>query len=207
MVKRLSIFGVGLMLAAVCVLCGCEGGGGESFDYGDNDPNVWVAFGDSITSGLDGESEPYPPRLARLTGKTVINEGYSGETAAEGVSRIWGLLNNYNPGRIMILYGVNDIMHNADYGEIVSNLRTMVQAAKENKTMVAIATMLPMIDRHNGIYQGSIEEVNYQIRIMAAEEGVRLVDLEPLFGTGAGLQLDGLHPNDAGNEIIANAFR
>lgn len=206
MIKKFSVFSVVLVLFAVSIFCGCESDS-ESFDYGDNNPEVWLAVGDSITSGLDGESEPYPPRLARMTGKTVINEGYSGETAAEGRARFWGLLNNYNPGRVMILYGVNDIFRNADYEDIIGNLRIMVQAAKENKTQVAIGTLTAVIDRHNGIFQGSIEEVNYQIRLMAAEEGVRVVDLEPLFGTGEGLQIDGLHPNDAGNEIIANAFR
>lgn len=206
MSKKYGLIGAGIVLAVVCVLCGCEDGG-SSFDYGDNDPNTWVAFGDSITSGLEGEAEPYPPRLARMTGANVINEGYSGETASEAVSRVWGILDGYKPGRLMILYGVNDIMHHADYEDIIGNLRYMVQAAKSNKTMVKIATLLPMIDRHNGIFQGSIEEVNYQIRIMAAEEGVALVDLEPLFGTGEGLQIDGLHPNDAGSDLIASAFR
>lgn len=204
--RWLSILGLIGMLSSICMLCGCEGNG-DSFDYGENDPNVWVAMGDSITSGLDGEAAPYPPRLARMTGKTVINEGYSGEQAAEATSRIWNLLNNYKPGKIMILYGVNDLMHGASYEDIIGNLRFLVQAAKANKTMVNIATMTPMIDRHGGIYQGSIEEVNYQLRIMAAEEGVRLVDLEPIFGTGEGLQIDGLHPNEQGSELIASAFR
>ena len=206
MMKNKGLIVAGFILAVICLFCGCEDGG-ESFDYSDNDPNVWVAFGDSITSGLDGESEPYPPRLARMTGKTVINEGYSGETAQEGAGRVWNVLNSYNPGRLMVLYGVNDIMRHADYEDIIGNLRTIVQAAKANNTRVAIATLLPMYDRHNGIFQGSIEEISWQIRQMAAEEGVQLVDLEPLFGTGEGLQIDGLHPNDAGNELIANAFR
>ncbi len=48
--------------------------------------------------------------------------------------------------------------------------------------------MLPVIDRHDGIYQGTVEMVNAQLRLMAAEEGVRLVDLAPLFGTGEGFQ-------------------
>lgn len=192
------------MIGGIGLFCGCEDG--SSFDYGDNNPNVWVAMGDSITSGLDGEAEPYPPRLARLSGMTVINEGYSGEMAVDAQGRIWNLLNEYKPGRIMILYGVNDIMHHQDIEDIVGALRFMVQAAVANKTMVKLATLTPMIDRHNGIFQGTIEEVNYRIRLMAAEEGVEIVDLEPLFGTGSGLQIDGLHPNDAGSDIIAAAF-
>ena len=79
--------------------------------------------------------------------------------------------------------------------------------ATANKTKVAIATLLPMYERHDGIFQGEIDSVNASIRLMAAEEGVQLVDLATMFGTGDGLQVDGLHPNDAGNEIIANAFR
>jgi lysophospholipase L1-like esterase len=42
---------------------------------------------------------------------------------------------------------------------------------------------------------------------MADAEGVALVDLQGEFGEGAGLLIgDGLHPNDAGNQLIALAF-
>jgi lysophospholipase L1-like esterase len=207
MIKKLGVYGVTLVVMAVCVLCGCESDSGDSFNYGDNDPNVRVAFGDSITSGIGDGIVPYPPRVAAMTGQTVINEGIAGEHAYEAASRVWGVLNRHKPGTLMVLYGVNDIMHSADIDDIVNDLRTIVQAAAGNNTKVLIATMTPMIDRHNGIFQGKIEATNVEIRRMAAEEGVRLVDLEPLFGTGEGLQTDGLHPNDAGTEIMASAFR
>lgn len=207
MLKKLRMYGVGFVIVVVCILCGCESDSGDSFDYGDNNPNVWVAVGDSITSGLEGEDAPYPPRLAALTGLTVVNEGISGEKASEGRARFAGVLNNHKPGRVMILYGVNDIMHHQSLNHIIGDLRYMVQIAKANNTKVALATLTPMIDRHRGMFQPTIEALNDRIRLMAAEEDAPLVDLAPLFGTGEGLQIDGLHPNAEGSEIMANAFR
>ena len=50
-------------------------------------------------------------------------------------------------------------------------------------------------------------ELSDRIRALAASEGARLVDLEKTFGTGEGLILpDGLHPNEAGNQLMAEAF-
>ena len=61
-------------------------------DFGNNDPSLVVALGDSITFGYGdtyvfscGETYRrgtigFCPRLAGLTGKTVINGGGSGET-------------------------------------------------------------------------------------------------------------------------------
>ncbi len=207
MTKKLGAYGVTLVVMAVCVLCGCESDSGDNFNYGDNDPNVRVAFGDSITSGIGDGIVPYPARVAGLTGQIVVNEGIAGSHASEGASRIWGVLNAHKPGTLMVLYGVNDIMHSVGNDDIIDDLRTIVQAGAANNTKVLIATLTPMIDRHNGIFQSTIEDLNGRIRLMAAEEGVRLVNLATLFGTGEGLQVDGLHPNDAGTEIIASAFR
>ena len=52
-----------------------------------------------------------------------------------------------------------------------------------------------------------MQALNNLIRDMASSEDARLVDLEAEFGTGEGLLLgDGLHPNEVGNQVIAEAF-
>jgi lysophospholipase L1-like esterase len=67
--------------------------------------------------------------------------------------------------------------------------------------------MTPMSGSHR-LWAGSAKTLSSRIRALAAEEGATLVDLEEKFGTGEGLILgDGLHPNDAGNQLMAEAFR
>jgi lysophospholipase L1-like esterase len=56
-------------------------------------------------------------------------------------------------------------------------------------------------------WNGEVQALNVSIRELASAEGARLVDLEKKFGTGEGLMLgDGLHPNEAGNQLMAEAF-
>lgn len=205
----------GLRRALVCVwagalvgfLCGCEDdGGGSSHDFGDNNPDLYVAMGDSITGDYNGGVEPYPPRLAGLLGKRVVNEGSGGATSGDGAGRVNGVLSGHKPGYLLILYGANDVIRSYGTQGIVDNLRSMIQAAKNNKTVPAIATLTPMTGSHS-LWNGSVQNLNTWIRMLASQEDAELVDLEKEFGDGSGfMQSDGLHPNDSGCQLIALAF-
>jgi len=194
-------------LVAVCILCACEDDDKKPFDYGDNNKDLYVAMGDSITAGIEEFSgTPYPDQLAQMLGKTVINEGVDGAFSYQGAAMVDGILAEYKPGHLMVLYGANDLIWGADLDGIVGELRKIVIAAKNNKTMVAVATLPPMT-RHAMHFYDATLQLNTRIRAMVAEEGVRLADLEPLFiGRESELLPDGLHPNEEGNRLIAQAF-
>ena len=93
-----------------------------------------------------------------------------------------------------------------DTDNTLGNIRAMVQAAKANKTVPILATLLPMIEGH-AIYDSVAGRISAGIRDIASSEGVTLVDLNAEFSDPASLLIsDGLHPNDAGNQVIAAAF-
>ena len=74
------------MLAVGGLPAGCGGGGGGGLSNkhpGDNDVNVVVCFGDSLTDGVMCSCLSYPTRLAGLIGKTVVNAGIHGTLAAD----------------------------------------------------------------------------------------------------------------------------
>lgn len=200
-------------LALPCLttlLGGCEGGGGgggAAHDFGDNDPNVIACLGDSITEGyLVATADSYPSQLAAITGKTVYNRGVGGTRSSYGVSIVGTVLDRYNPGYLLILYGVNDLIHGASQPATITNLRTMIQAAKANSTVPIVATLTPTYGSHAWVADDVIA-LNGQIRTMAAEEGVDVADLEAAFGSDESLILaDGLHPNASGARVIAQTF-
>ena len=206
-VRRLAMV---LALAGLACVSACnddDEGKRKKTDVGDNDINTVLCIGDSITDGECAPAgAPYPTRLAALSGKRTINEGVCGSTTATGVGRIGSLLERNNPGFVCILYGINDLTFGRGETEMITNLRAMVQAAKGNHSIPILATLLPTYDSH-GFIAGEVRGANDKIRVLARDEGARLCDLEQEFGTNRALiQPDGLHPSDAGTQIIAAAF-
>ena len=208
--KQLFLFSL-LGLAGLLSACDSGGGGGgdgyKNFDFGDNDRNKVVAIGDSITSGnvCEDEGENYPSRVAGITGLTVINAGNSGESSGSTAGRTGGALSRHKPGFLLILTGHNDAIFDRDYDSVIGNIRSIVQQAKGNKTIPILATLVP-IGAPRVFATGPASDYSAGIRLLAKEEGVKLVDLEREFGSSGDLQCDGLHPNDRGSAIIANAF-
>jgi len=184
---------------------GCEGGG-SSHDFGSNDSNVAVCMGDSITALEGGNSTTYPALLAASTGMTVYNEGSGGATSSDGAGKISSVLSSYKPGYVLILYGANDVISGTGEDDCIANLRSIITAAKNNKSVPVVATLTPMYGSHS-IFDGSTKTLNVKIRQLASEEGCSVADLESAFGTDSSyFNGDGLHPNDAGLKIIADTF-
>jgi len=208
---------IAFRLITVFIMCtlatGCEhdgggGGGGadRSGDFGENDPNVTAATGDSITEGRRVPAgAPYPSRLSGLIGKTVHNFGVSGARASAAVGQVNSAIGRRS-GFILIMFGSNDAIKGANPSAVKEQLRAAVQAAKAAKARPILATIPPQTDSHE-IFDGLARAISQQVRALASEERVPLVDIEAVFGSGEGLlQADGLHPNDAGTSLIATAF-
>ena len=192
----------------IAILAGCGGGGSPGLrntDPGDNDPNAVVAFGDSFTQGNVCACTPYPSRLAGLIGKTVYNTGVTGSMATENVDRAKAAIDRFHPAFLLILYGHNDITHGIQTSSIVEALQSMVAICRDNHVVPVLATYPEPIGDH-AAYAPRVLLLNSRIRDMAEDLGLECVDLEAEFEPGADLrESDGLHPNDAGTQIIALA--
>jgi lysophospholipase L1-like esterase len=206
------------MAAALMAGCGDGGGGGLSNkNPGPNDVGVVVAFGDSITMGNVCACAPYPARLAGLVGKVVVNAGINGTTAREGVNRIQGVIAANRPGFMLILYGVNDGIHGQSTDGTLAALRKMVAICRESQVVPVLGTY-PVPFGSHGVFADRTVALNLGIRALAKELRVPCVDLEKEFAGGrdpvtgrtetdrALMNADGLHPNDAGTQVMALAF-
>jgi lysophospholipase L1-like esterase len=207
--RFLRLLGSALATGAACVcLAGC--GSGDSAltndNPGSNDLNVVVAFGDSITKGSDCPCVPYPSRLSGLIGKIVYNAGSGGSTAKSGVGRTQKVINQYHPAYMLILYGINDIIHSDNLEGILAALDQMVAICKQNNVVPVLATYPQLVDSHEIFAFGGLA-LNQGIRNLAKVDKIRCVDLEPEFNADLALyEDDGLHPNDAGTQIMTMAF-
>jgi lysophospholipase L1-like esterase len=188
---------------------------------GSNRPNVYLAFGDSITDG-EGSSDGmgYVARLQRkLQGQLgraiMIRDGLSGTRSNRGADRLPDSL-TVRPAYTLIHYGSNDW----NMGECkfnppcftIDSLRTMVRDVKGRSGLPVLATIIPA----NPIYLETqpqrnewIAGMDVRIREMARTEGAVVADLEPAFlhaPAWPALFTDHIHPNDAGYEVMAQAF-
>jgi lysophospholipase L1-like esterase len=188
-----------------------------------NRPNVYMAFGDSLTlgdgsRGRRGYRAELASRLRGYWGKAeVANEGVEGSKSDEGADRIGASLASVEPAYTLILYGTNDWNTFACRSVCFTRdaLRRMVRQAKAAGSVPVVGTIIPVnpayVDRLAEARNGWIVATNALIRPMVQEEGAVLADLHAAFeeeaaGDLSALFTDHVHPNDRGYGALAREF-
>ncbi|HXM85476.1 MAG TPA: arylesterase [Stellaceae bacterium] len=164
-----------------------------------------LAFGDSLTSGYGlAPEEAFPVKLqARLQADgfkvEVTNGGFSGDTTAGGLARVKWVLADY-PQFVLVEFGANDALRGLDPSLARANLVKILDRMKGAGVRVLLVGMRAPANwgpdyeqQFNAIYPD-----------LAKQYGVPLY---PFFLDGVALdpalnQPDGLHPNEAGVDVI-----
>ena len=207
--KSLRVFFGVFLFGSVLLVAGCNesssSGYGAGYDFGVNDPDVYLCFGDSLTEGFGGVT-PYPSHLANFLAKPVVNEGRGGERVGDGARRLGGVLDQHKPGYCLILQGVNDIVHGGDPAYIAEQVRNMIQLAKVRNVLPAVSTITPFVGNREW-YNEVVDATNELIRAVAIEEGVLLVDCARVIAGRRDYVLsDGLHFSESGSIAVAAAW-
>ncbi len=180
---------------------------------------VIIGFGDSITKGTPYVTEKegagkriggYEPKLEALLKADkrtsyVYNWGVGGEDTSQGVIRIDDVLDSYSHvDYILIMEGTNDIGLFSSQTTI-SNIKTMLERSAERSVRPIIATLTP--DTQNGTKTVIPNELNPGIKKLAEEKNILLSDhYAAMVKNWASLSADGLHPNDAGYQVMADTW-
>lgn len=168
------------------------------------DENI-VFFGDSITNGYKIE-EFYPKN-------NVINSGTSGDTTENLLERMEDVY-KYNPSKVFILIGINDLNRGKSIDEILDNIQRIVNNIKTNRkyTNIYIESVYP-INRNvfedkdysfnNDISNDTIKELNDRLSNLCKENSIQYVDVyNNLIDSEGNLKKDytkeGLHLTDLG---------
>lgn len=164
-----------------------------------------VCFGDSLSAGF-GADHSYPEYLQKLLDKNgyryhVVNAGVSGDTTADGVERMAGVL-QLKPAIVVLEFGGNDGLRGMPVANSTANLQQMIVALQKAGAQVVLAGIT--LPRNYGAdYIHSFEQMYVElakkfklVRIPFLLEGVAMA--------GPGLmQQDGIHATNAGNEKVA----
>ena len=173
-----------------------------------NDSKRIVCFGNSITAGYGVDpADAYPAVLQQLIDKSgkkyeVVNAGLSGDTSADGLSRIDWILRQ-RVDIFLLELGGNDGLRGLSLDQTRKNLQTIIDRVKEKypKARVIIAGM--KIPPNMGeTYTHAFEKIFPEL---ARKNDVKLIPflLEGVGGDPDLNQADGIHPNVKGHRIVA----
>jgi len=174
-----------------------------------------VFMGDSITEGwhFDAPSGVDKPGGV-FAAKPYINRGISGQTTPQMVLRFHQDVINLQPKVVVILAGTNDIAGNTGPmtpEDTENNIAAMAEMAAQNHIAVVLCSILPAYDYpwQPGLTPApKIDALNAWIKNYAAQHKHVYVDYHTAMkdardGLPANLSKDGVHPTDAGYQMMA----
>ncbi|WP_119302391.1 arylesterase [Dongia deserti] len=164
-----------------------------------------LAFGDSLTAGYGlPEADTLTARLADALNKmgrpaVVINGGVSGDTTADGLTRIdWALADK--PQIMILALGANDMLRGLDPKTTRANLEGIIEKAKAADVEIVLAGMLapPNLGSEyktafDAIYPELAKAHNLLLMPFLLQDVAQISDLN---------QGDGIHPNGNGVAVM-----
>ena len=159
---------------------------------------VILAFGDSLTYGTGARDyQSYPAVLGERSGREVINAGIPGEETTQGLRRLPGALDRYQPDLLVLCHGGNDILRKRDPDTTIANIREMILMARERDIPVVMLAVpnVGLFLSSADFYQDIAEDLQVPI-----EDDI----LADVLGDNR-YKSDHVHPNAAGYARIAEA--
>lgn len=192
---------------------------GDSITWGANASDNTTTTYQSILPLSDHLPGPgdntYPGDLGRALQRTVYDYGYPGQTTQTDLPRLQNVLSQVQPKTILLMEGTNDIIGGRAVSDALSGLQTEVNTIIAAKVTVVLLTTTPTCYPADNQYYSRnnlIEQYDAGVRQIATSSYVRLVDIDQAWqqsGKCADLTVrrdgsnDYIHPNDAGNTLIA----
>jgi lysophospholipase L1-like esterase len=190
---------------------------------GSNKPNVYLAYGDSITAGTgssdgSGYRSYFQADMRALWGAANVPAvGLSGKRSNAGIVPLGAALATHRPAYTLILFGTNDwndvVCREAPPCYTIDSLRAMIQDARGSGSSPIIGTIPPVnpkwVDKGATERNEWVKAMNAEIRKMAAAEKAPVADIHALFTAKSDMTTlfdDTVHPNDQGYQLIGQAF-
>ena len=178
-------------------------------------PENIVFLGDSITDYYDLEKY--------YSEYNIVNSGISGNKTSDILENMEERVYRYNPSKIFLLIGINDLAYEIPKDEIVSNIEEIIKKIKKNRpnAELYVESIYPINDSDNEKINHQILvnrrnedviEVNSEIKKYCKEKKVKYIDLySKLIDEDGNLKLDytreGLHISDEGYEFLTKELK
>lgn len=183
-----------------------------------------LCIGDSLTFGFGVPRRDAWTSLAqRDLGVEIINRGIPGDTTGGMLSRYVHETEKTRPVLVTIMGGFNDIFFGGDDRPARANIAAMVHQSTGRNVIPLLCTPAPVVveaareDWASLVDFFAAQEMGREyvewLRRFASTFRVPLLDFWEMFerrlherGGDAGLYVDGLHPNAAGQALMAEMY-
>lgn len=172
------------------------------------DPPVVLVFGDSLSSGhgLATPSTWVSLLQSRLRQHgyphQVVNASISGDTTANGVTRIRSTLTRHRPEVVILELGGNDGLRGLTLDSVRNNLVQLIEAAYTFQAKVVLAGMrLP--PNYGSEYVIRFEKMFSELA-QTYDTGLIPFFLEGVASIPGMMQEDGIHPAQSAQPLILN---
>ena len=173
----------------------------------------YVFLGDSITEFYD--LNKYYENMP------VIKSGVAGYTTNDLLKRLDKLVYQYNPSKVFILIGTNDLGNEISNDTILSNIEKIINNIKKNRPYAEIylQSIYPVNDSNRDIVNSYVSDgnrnnevickVNEKLKELAKDKEIEYIDVySKLVDNNNLLDIkytsDGLHISSDGYELITN---
>lgn len=171
----------------------------------------YLFLGDSITDFYD--LEKFYPDMP------VVNSGISGNTTQDILDDMENRVYRYNPSKVFIVIGINDLSRRKSVDEIVDNIKEIVNKIQENRPYckIYLESVYPVNTTENDKINMStvtenrknedIKKINEELKKFSKEEKITYIDMFNLLkDEDDNLKLEytteGLHISEKGYEVI-----
>jgi len=129
----------------------------------------------------------------------VVNAGVPGETSAEGLARLPGVIEEVQPKLLILCHGGNDFLRKMDETRAAENVRAMIRLARDKGIpVILIATPKPGLPPAVPPFY---REISAELKVPFDEGVIKTVLLD------SRLKSDFVHPNAQGYAQIAAAVQ
>lgn len=173
-------------------------------------PDNYLFLGDSLTDYFDLET--YFP------GQPVVNSGIAGNTTDQILTSMKTRVYDYNPSKIFLLIGTNDLRDGKSQEAVVQNIEEIIEEIQTNRKQseIFVESLYPVnasVSSAVGVRSNAtIQNINAQLEEYCKEKNLTYIDLYAKLQDEQGnLQIqytvDGLHLSDAGYQVVAEVLQ
>lgn len=165
-----------------------------------------AAIGDSITYGFPySSSASWLDIAARHFGLEYLNRGVNGDTTSQMMRRFIRDVSHYHPTHVIVMGGTNDVFESVSTKEIMDNIVRILALARDDGMNPILGLPIPCSDLWA---EKQLSEYRSELRTIALAQSIHVIDFYSAMAGEGGLGIksclycDGVHPNEAGYEVM-----